>query len=281
MPLGGLRLIDTTGSRIDKAVTVVDQQLARVPWLAKGRGRTFYAVGGTWRSLARLHMEQSNYPLRVMHGYALPTAEAIAFCAMVRKTKKLTLLPGIQEVSRARREVLPYGALVLERLLEQIGPEQVVFSVFGIREGLLFGLLPPDERQRSRCSRSARITRGCARARSSTRTSSSPGPTRCSKAGPERNSRRATPAARRLPHLRHRLARASRLPRRAEPQRARARRARRHRSPGARLPGAVRLLSPHRARRGEEELSERLMAVVSKRVQKRARIIGARSGPRT
>ena len=148
MPLGGLRLIDTTGSRIDKAVTVVDQQLARVPWLAKGRGRTFYAVGGTWRSLARLHMEQSDYPLRVMHGYALPTAETIAFCAMVRKTKKLTLLPGIEEVSRARREVLPYGAIVLERLLEQIGPEEVVFSVFGIREGLLFSLLPPDERQK-------------------------------------------------------------------------------------------------------------------------------------
>jgi exopolyphosphatase/guanosine-5'-triphosphate,3'-diphosphate pyrophosphatase len=148
MPLGGLRLIDTTNGRMDKAAAFVDQHLARVRWLAKGRGRTFYAVGGTWRSLARLHMEQTNYPLRVMHGYALPTQEAIAFCAMVRKTKKIALLPGIEEVSKARREVLPYGALVLERLLDQIGPEQVVFSVFGIREGLLYSLLPPQERQR-------------------------------------------------------------------------------------------------------------------------------------
>jgi exopolyphosphatase / guanosine-5'-triphosphate,3'-diphosphate pyrophosphatase len=146
MPLGGLRLIDTTGGRLEKAADVVDQHLAGVPWLPKGRGRTFYAVGGTWRSLARMHMEQTGYPLRVMHGYALPTAEAIAFCAALRKTKKLALLPGIEEVSRARREVLPYGALVLERLLEQIGPEQVVFSVFGIREGLLYSLLPPQER---------------------------------------------------------------------------------------------------------------------------------------
>ena len=39
--------------------------------LKDGKGRTFYAVGGTWRALARLHMWQTGYPLHVMHGYAI------------------------------------------------------------------------------------------------------------------------------------------------------------------------------------------------------------------
>ncbi len=40
-------------------------------------GRTFYAIGGTWRALARLHMWQTGYPLHVMHGYVMPAREAL------------------------------------------------------------------------------------------------------------------------------------------------------------------------------------------------------------
>lgn len=148
LPLGGLRLIDTTGDRIDKALEAADAAIAEVPWINAGKGRTFYAVGGTWRSLAKLHMEQSNYPLRVMHGYALPTRDVIAFAETVRRAKKISLVRGIEEVSRQRREVLPYGALVMERLLRKLEPSEVVFSVFGIREGLVFGLLPEHERMK-------------------------------------------------------------------------------------------------------------------------------------
>jgi exopolyphosphatase / guanosine-5'-triphosphate,3'-diphosphate pyrophosphatase len=145
-PLGGLRLLDTSGGRIDRAAEIADAELARVPWLDKGHGRTFFAVGGTWRSLAKLHMEQNNYPLRVMHGYAVPAKDMIEFCEQIRKAKKLSTLTGIDEIARARRETLPYGALVLERLLKAMKPRDVVFSVFGVREGLLYKLLSPRER---------------------------------------------------------------------------------------------------------------------------------------
>jgi exopolyphosphatase/guanosine-5'-triphosphate,3'-diphosphate pyrophosphatase len=146
MPLGGLRLIDTTGDKIDKALAIADAEIARLDWLTKGKDRTFYAVGGTWRALAKVHMEATNYPLRVMHGYRIPTREAIRFCEEIRKAKKLASLPGIDDVSRPRREVLPYGALVLERLLKRLEPKDMVFSVFGIREGLLYSLLDQHER---------------------------------------------------------------------------------------------------------------------------------------
>jgi len=169
LPLGGLRLIDQTGNKVDRALPLVDEAVARVDWLLHGRGRPFYAVGGTWRALAKLHMEQTNYPLRVMHGYSIPTREAIEFCQFVRRAKKVSSLPGMDEVARARRDVVPFGALVLERLLEALAPSEVVFSVCGIREGLLFSLMPPHEqakdpllsfcddyaRQRARSSRHA------------------------------------------------------------------------------------------------------------------------------
>lgn len=142
LPLGGLRLIDQTGNKIDRALALVDEAVAQISWLTNGRGRPFYAVGGTWRALAKLHMEQTNYPLRVMHGYAIPTREAIEFCQFVRRAKKVSALPGMDEVARARRDVVPFGALVLERVLEALAPSEVIFSVYGIREGLLFSLMP-------------------------------------------------------------------------------------------------------------------------------------------
>jgi exopolyphosphatase / guanosine-5'-triphosphate,3'-diphosphate pyrophosphatase len=142
LPLGGLRLIDTSGNKLDKALEITDAQLGRMEWQGRGRGRTFYAVGGTWRALAKLHMETVDYPLRVMQGYALTTREAIDFCEAIRKGRKLH---GMDEISKARRETLPFGALVMERLLKRLEPAKVMFSVFGIREGLLFSFLSAHE----------------------------------------------------------------------------------------------------------------------------------------
>ncbi len=145
LPLGGLRLIDTSGGRLDKAADIVDEHIRRIPWLARGAGRSFYAVGGTWRAIAKLHMEAAGYPLRVMHGYALPARDVLQFCELLRKPKKST---EIDKVPRMRREVLPFGALVLERMVRHMQPREVVFSVFGIREGLVYKLLSEAERRK-------------------------------------------------------------------------------------------------------------------------------------
>jgi exopolyphosphatase/guanosine-5'-triphosphate,3'-diphosphate pyrophosphatase len=148
LPLGGLRLLDASGHRLERAGDLADAAIAAVPWLGKGRGRNFYAVGGTWRAIARLHMEATAYPLHVMHAYATPVREMIAFCEEIRRTRKLSSLKGVSKIAKARREVLPAGALVLERLLRQLQPREVVFSVFGIREGLLYGQLSETERRK-------------------------------------------------------------------------------------------------------------------------------------
>jgi exopolyphosphatase/guanosine-5'-triphosphate,3'-diphosphate pyrophosphatase len=148
LAVGGLRLLDASGGRMDKAIDIVDELVSGVAWRSKGRGRSFYAVGGTWRAIARLHMNERDYPLHVMHGYSMPAKEAAAFCEDIRKAKKLSAMKGSSEIARPRREVLPFGAVVLERLLKHLEPSEVMFSVFGIREGLLYSLLSERERRK-------------------------------------------------------------------------------------------------------------------------------------
>ena len=145
MPLGGLRLIDASGGSLKKARQIVDAEFAKVDWLEKGRGRDFYAIGGTWRALARLHMTQTGYPLSVMHNYRISADEAQKFAALLDHQSQSSLA-GIRDISSARRETVPYGALVLERLIKQMKPRAIVVSVLGIREGLLYSLLSDEER---------------------------------------------------------------------------------------------------------------------------------------
>ncbi len=142
--LGGLALMDASGGSLRKAAKLVDKELKKLE--LKGRKRTFYAVGGTWRSLARLHMRQVGYPLNVLHAYAITAREAIDFCRMVQRVEPETM-QSIETVSAARRPLLALGALVLEKVLLASDCAQVVFSATGVREGLLFDSLEQKERR--------------------------------------------------------------------------------------------------------------------------------------
>lgn len=146
-PLGGIRLSEAAEGSIRKAERIAQDVLERSPVLAGLPGRTFYAVGGTWRSLAKLHMHQKNYPLRVMHNYAMPAEEALEFCRIVGRGAVETL-PKIETVSKQRRDLLPFGAVVLAQVIKAGKPKQVVLSALGLREGHLYDLLPPEERTR-------------------------------------------------------------------------------------------------------------------------------------
>jgi exopolyphosphatase/guanosine-5'-triphosphate,3'-diphosphate pyrophosphatase len=144
-PVGGLRLEEASERTLKKAEKIVAEALGSSKVLAKGEKRPFYAIGGTWRSLARLHMRQKGYPLHVMHEYSIAPGEATDFCRMVAR-REIESLDSIEVVSRNRRSLLPYGAIVLEQLIKVMRPSQIVMSALGVREGHLYDLLDEPEK---------------------------------------------------------------------------------------------------------------------------------------
>ena len=148
LPLGSLALQDLADKSLKRAERIVRDELSDVAQLKAGRGRTFYAVGGTWRALARIHIVQSGYPLRVMHGYSIPAADALDFAQRLRRLAAANMLANIEIIADARRPLLTYAALVLEYIIRVARPKTIVFSTFGVREGLLYEMLPPSERAR-------------------------------------------------------------------------------------------------------------------------------------
>jgi exopolyphosphatase/guanosine-5'-triphosphate,3'-diphosphate pyrophosphatase len=147
LPLGGLALQDLSAKSLAKAERIVREALGHAALLKTGRGRDFYAIGGTWRSLMRLHMWQTGYPLHVTHGYAIPASEALEFSRLVCRADPETL-SKIETVAAARRPLLAYAALVMEHVVRIARPQRVVVSTLGVREGLLFAALGDAEKKR-------------------------------------------------------------------------------------------------------------------------------------
>jgi exopolyphosphatase/guanosine-5'-triphosphate,3'-diphosphate pyrophosphatase len=146
LPLGSLALQDASHKSLKRAERIVKADLSGIAPLKAGRGRAFYAVGGTWRALARIHIIQSGYPLRVMHDYSIPAPDALDFVRRLRRLASANMLANIEVVADARRPLLTYAALVLEYIIRVGKPKTIVFSTFGVREGLLYTMLPQAER---------------------------------------------------------------------------------------------------------------------------------------
>ena len=155
-PLGGLRLSEEAGGSIEKAHKITQAALKSYEWpdLAPGE-RTFFAVGGTWRSLGRLHLMQNNYPLHVMHNYEMDAEEAIAFCREIA-VPNLEYFKMAEVVSKQRRPLVPIGAVVLEQVLLAMKAERLMFSATGVREGLLHEKLSPQMQEQDPVIEAAR-----------------------------------------------------------------------------------------------------------------------------
>ncbi len=142
LPIGPLRLLEAAGD----PHTAIDKAIDGVPWLAQTAGKPFYAVGGAWRALARIHMEHNNYPLHVIQNYGIERHSAELFLGLIERQSRRSL-EKIMGFSRKRLETVPLAAYVLAKLLNRIQPSQIIFSALGLREGHLYELLPAAEQR--------------------------------------------------------------------------------------------------------------------------------------
>jgi exopolyphosphatase/guanosine-5'-triphosphate,3'-diphosphate pyrophosphatase len=135
LPLGVLSLQKLSGSDPFKAVEIVKDALRDVNWVKDTNMRDLVALGAGMRSIASLHMNETNYPMHILHGYSIPKEEALRYC---RKFLDGHIDDKVLHLARGYEDVMPYRAAALTALLESGDFEQVRFASFGIREGILF-----------------------------------------------------------------------------------------------------------------------------------------------
>lgn len=137
LSIGPLRLMQQSKGDLKAAAKIVERAFSGVSWLKSKTGATLFAVGGAWRSIARVNMQIHRHPLPVLHHYEMTGRQAIETCDLISRQSRssLEVTPGI---SSKRIDTLPYAALVMRTLVEAISLKSVSVSAGGLREGLLY-----------------------------------------------------------------------------------------------------------------------------------------------
>lgn len=141
LPLGTLRLPGLRGDKPGVLRKAAATKLKEAGW-NKPIGGALYLVGGTWRAMAVYAMQTRKYPLTDPHGFELDTAQAEKLARKLASSDpaKLAAMPRI---SSMRASYMPDTAVLLQALLKQLQPDRLVFSSWGLREGLLYDRLDP------------------------------------------------------------------------------------------------------------------------------------------
>ncbi len=138
--LGHLVLAERSDRSRKRASNLIEEEISSISWLRRLKGRHLYVTGGAWRTIARVILEQTSHPLHIIDGYEVDADKVARILALLSSLSQDTLLK-IDAVSPRRVETLPFAALVLQALIDKGKPETVVFSGFGVREGVLLSTL--------------------------------------------------------------------------------------------------------------------------------------------
>ncbi|MEQ8392880.1 MAG: Ppx/GppA family phosphatase [Thalassospira sp.] len=147
LPLGAMRLQAVFGSDRARLTAEITRYLDSVDWLQEAAGQQLFAVGGSWRSIAKLFIAQEDYPISVVHNLAMPRSDMDELTHIISQQSRISL-EKVGGVSKRRIDSLPHAALVMNMLMARMHPKEVVFSGHGLREGWMYEVLPEDLRQR-------------------------------------------------------------------------------------------------------------------------------------
>lgn len=143
--LGPLKLADLAEQEaVDKAIRKGVKALRKA---VPGPAPRLFLVGGSWRAIARIHMERIDYPLKVLHGYAPPAPALMETLAWIREQDQARLSSVSGGSSAQRLSLVPLAAQVLAELLRRIEPGRITISAYGLREGLLYRHMPEEMRR--------------------------------------------------------------------------------------------------------------------------------------
>ena len=141
LPLGHLRISDAVKESGCDADTIIDEHLKKIGWLSDLEQKDFYLVGGIWRAIARIYIQQKDYPIKIIDNLTVNKQDAIAITEVISKLSRSSL-KKITSVGRRRIDTLPIATLVLRRIIDKISPKRLIFSSYGIREGKFFEMVP-------------------------------------------------------------------------------------------------------------------------------------------
>ncbi len=145
LPLGVLRVGGVDSGVAALAGTIV-RAVTGTGIAKRAAGRPLYLVGGSWRSLGLIDLHLAGHPLPIVHQHRIAPPRVAELRAWIGSADRaaLKLVPSL---SGSRIPTLPAAAALLEALTQTLEPSELVVCAYGLREGLLYRELSPEQRR--------------------------------------------------------------------------------------------------------------------------------------
>ena len=144
--IGPLKYQSLDGETISSPKADIDKAINSLDWKGNHIQENFYAVGGSWRALAKIHIMERGYVLNNVHHYTMSREEALTLTEKLSKMNYAELIRYRVHISARRLKVLSLSAYILNRLIKKLKSKRLIVSGYGLREGLLYESMAPDMR---------------------------------------------------------------------------------------------------------------------------------------
>ncbi|NOZ65605.1 MAG: Ppx/GppA family phosphatase [Alphaproteobacteria bacterium] len=144
--IGPLKYQSLDGETISSPKADIDRAINSLDWKGNHTQENFYAVGGSWRALAKIHIMEQGYALNNVHHYTMSREEALTLTEKLSKMSYAELIRYRVHISARRLKVLSLSAYILNRLIKKLKSKRLIVSGYGLREGLLYEGMAPDVR---------------------------------------------------------------------------------------------------------------------------------------
>lgn len=134
LPLGVLRL----HMRHKAAPNYTSQILNAIDERFKNR-QTLYAVGGSWRALAEAYQRWQGSADPHSHGYQIKSTDIYEYLGFLPDAGKEQLMSEYA-VPEDRTKLLPYAAVALKCMIDELQFSDITFCNAGLRDGFLHRL---------------------------------------------------------------------------------------------------------------------------------------------
>ncbi|HMK46779.1 MAG TPA: Ppx/GppA phosphatase family protein [Methanocella sp.] len=151
LPLGSLSLTERfipsekpSDSQLNALEDYVKHTLKSVPWLHSWEGSEVIGIGGTYRTIAKVHQRLVNYPFDELHNYVMSPDE-VAFIYNNLKSSKPSDRHNVPGLTRDRADIIIGGMAAIVIMLKLLKTPRIRISTYGLREGIFFSTLlqPP------------------------------------------------------------------------------------------------------------------------------------------
>ncbi|WP_223068150.1 Ppx/GppA phosphatase family protein [Paenibacillus caui] len=122
----------------------ISQALEGLDWIKINPGLPLIGLGGTIRTMAKMHQKRIQYSLPVTHYYEMKSeavdqaAETLPFQSFAQRKK----VPGL---SKERANLIVPGLLILQTIFRTVKADRYIVSGAGVRDGLFREWIAPDE----------------------------------------------------------------------------------------------------------------------------------------